>query len=725
MYILEVMIEHPVRHLDMCFSYLSEAAIKVGVRVHVPLGKQRVVGYVTHITSTSLSQMELQKRDGITYRLVDDVIDEQPLLTPELEKLSTALAKMTLTPLISCLKTMLPPSLKPSSSAKMTQKVEKVVVYQNMPNNLTKKQAECLTFLKAHPSLPLKEIPYSAALINNLKNKGAIEVVTHVKRREVKAYQKIHDRQVELNAEQQQVLQALFSWDRHKPFLLYGITGSGKTEVYLQAAKKMLGRGKQVLMLVPEISLTPKMVALFQARFGSQVAILHSRLSDGQRYDEYQRILKQEVGIVVGARSAVFAPLDHIGLIILDEEHDQSYKQNNSPRYHTRDMALWRARYHEAIVLFGSASPSIESYAKAQKGLYHLLTMKKRATSLPLPDCVVVDMAKEAEVGNLSIFSRAFIDGLTHCLAQGQQALVLVNRRGYASYLMCKDCGYIPKCPHCDVTMTYHKKQGVLRCHYCGYEELYQKQCPNCQSQLVSYRGTGTEKCEELLAERFKQARIIRYDMDTTKGKNGHEKLLAAFENKEADILLGTQMIAKGLDFPNVRFVGVLDGDGALNLPDFRSAERTFQLLLQVAGRAGRHQRGNVVIQTYNPHHYAIVAAAQQDYEGFFKEELNMRQLAHYPPFCYLASILFSGKRESDVASCAKQFAGYLKHELEEAQVLGPAPAMISRISDAYRYRILLKYRHSSKTLQVLETALKNYHGKIKIEIDVNPYTQM
>lgn len=726
MYIVSVIIEHPIRHLDMSFSYLTDKKMPVGIRVHVPFGHQKVVGFVQKTAWTDLTQAQLEQRDGLKYRFVIDMIDEQPILTTELQLLAQSLAKMTFSPLVSCLKTMLPPALKPSSTAEMSKRKEKIIYFQSFPKALTPKQQAYLEQLSDIKRQPLKEAPVSRSVLQALEAKGAILIEAEEKYREVMPLRPLFAQPPSLNQEQKQVLKHLFEFDADRPFLLYGITGSGKTEVYLQATQKVIAMNKQVLMLVPEISLTPKMVALFQARFQNQVAILHSRLSDGQRYDEYRRILGQEVKIVVGARSAVFAPLKHIGLIIMDEEHDASYKQNNTPRYHTRDIALWRAKYHHARLLLGSASPSIESYAKAQKGLYHLLKMKSRATAVPLATCQIVDMSMEARKGNLSLFSEAFTAGLNHCLEQQKQALILVNRRGYATYLLCRDCGYVPRCPHCDVSLTYHKKENVLRCHYCGYEEPYQHACPECGSQLVGYRGAGTEQMEEALTQAFPLAKIIRFDMDTTRKKNAHEKLLNAFEDHAGNILLGTQMIAKGLDFKDVTFVGVLDGDSALNLPDYRSAERTFQLLLQVAGRAGRHDgQAEVIIQTYNPHHYAIACGARQDYESFYDQEIALRRLAGYPPFCYLASILFSGEDNAKTAALAAAFQRFFAERLADVAVLGPAPAVISKIKNQYRYRILLKYKQSQQLFAVIQDALDHYHGKIKIEVDINPYMQL
>ena len=726
MYLVDVIIEHPIRHLDTSFTYLSKSIIPSGVRVHVPFGHNKLVGYVKKTRYTEQSQSDLEQQSGFKYRWVYDVIDKAPLLNEELTSLCEYLAYSTFTPFIACLKTMLPPSLKPSSSAKTTQKKLKVICFVKKVNGLTPKQQECLNIVENKQEILLKEANISSTVLKKLVDVGAVEVIEKVFSRDVKTNYYLEHQEIILNTHQQNVLDSLISGPCDKPYLLYGVTGSGKTEVYLNATKEILTQGKQVLMLVPEISLTPKMVALFKERFKDDVAILHSRLSDGQRYDEYLRISRNEVKIVVGARSAVFAPLNHIGLIIMDEEHDGSYKQTNAPFYHTRDLAIWRCKYHQAKLLLGSASPSVESYARALSNKYYLLQLPYRATHTSLPSCTVVDMAEEAKRGNLSVFSEAFVNGLNNCIKSHHQALILVNRRGYASYLLCKECGYIPKCPHCDVSLTYHKETRTLDCHYCGYQEPYQDECDQCHSHMVSYKGMGTERMVELLNQEFNNLDIIRYDVDTTRNKESHEKLLNRFETKEANVLLGTQMIAKGLDFKDVTFVGVLDGDGALAIPDYRSAERTFQLILQVAGRSGRHlDDGQVVIQTYNPKHYAIMHGANQDYNSFYKEEIKMRQLANYPPYCYVLSILVSSQDDNQAKQTIQQMAYYLNQRVQGIQVLGPTPALLTRINNQYRYRMTIKYKQSKVLFKEIHELLKLCNHKVKIEVDVNPYSQM
>lgn len=726
MYLIDVIIEHPIRHLDTTFTYLSKEEIMVGVRVHVPFNQQKLVGYVKGCEYTSSSQSDLENRSGFKYRWISDVMDTFPLLNDELTKLCEYMAYSTFSPFISCLKTMLPPSLKPTSVAKKTEKKLKVVVYVKWIENLTPKQTCYLSELKKKKEEFLKDCTAGKSILKALEEKGAISIEERVVLREVDSLLEIEHQEITLNASQQKVLTTLLNGKNDKPYLLFGVTGSGKTEVYLNAAKEVLKQGKQVLMLVPEIALTPKIVALFKDRFKDQVAILHSKLSDGQRYDEYLRILNNDVNIVVGARSAIFAPLNHIGLIIMDEEHDASYKQGNVPYYHTRDIALWRCRYHQAKLLLGSASPSIESYARAITNKYYLLELKNRATDVHLPTCEIVDMAKEAQTGNLTVFSKAFSDGLLEAINKGKQALILVNRRGYATYLLCKECGYIPKCPHCDVSLTYHKETQSLDCHYCGYHEPYQKECQSCHSEMVGYKGVGTERMVELLSETFPTLQILRYDFDTTKNKAGHEKLLNQFEKHQANVLLGTQMIAKGLDFKDVTFVGVLDGDGALGIPDYRSSERTFQLLLQVAGRAGRHiEGGKVVIQTYNPYHYAILNGAKQDYLAFYSEEIKVRKMGYYPPYCYLMSILVSGYQDQEASQVASQIGNYLKSHVKDIEILGPTPSLITRLNNQYRYRILIKYRQSKELFKEVHELLKLCHQKVKIEVDVNPYSQL
>ncbi|GIO10741.1 primosomal protein N' [Cohnella xylanilytica] len=539
---------------------------------------------------------------------------------------------------------------------------------------------------------------------------------------------------------------------RHEVFLLHGVTGSGKTEIYLQAIQRCLEQGKEAIVLVPEISLTPQMVERFKSRFGERVAVLHSRLSNGERYDEWRKIRDGRAQVAVGARSAIFAPFGRIGLIVIDEEHESSYKQEESPKYHARDVAVERARQHGAAVVLGSATPSLETYAAATiesgapgnrdaafRPVY--VPLPERVADRPLPGVTIVDMREELKLGNRAMFSRALADALQARLDREEQAVLLLNRRGYSTFVMCRSCGYTAQCPHCDIALTYHRGSQNLRCHYCGYAEREPTECPSCQSPHIRFFGTGTQKVEEALALAFPGIRVIRMDVDTTTEKGSHEKWLTQFRERRADVLLGTQMVAKGLDFPHVTLVGVLAADSALKLPDFRAPERTFQLLTQVAGRAGRHELpGEVVIQTYEPEHPSVAMVERHDYAGFTAQELRHRRVLGYPPFGRLISLTLSHEQmpllialgesfaakmreKASAAGLTGSFAGGAPHALE---VLGPVPSPIPRLKDRYRFQCMVKYRGDvdapgwvAKTLQELAETTKR--SGVTVGVDVDP----
>ena len=535
----------------------------------------------------------------------------------------------------------------------------------------------------------------------------------------------------QLNTEQQQAVSRILAAEAQgeaTTFLLEGITGSGKTEVYLQSIAEILNKGKTAMMLVPEIALTPQMVQRFKSRFGKAVAVLHSGLSQGEKYDEWRKIERGEAQVVVGARSAVFAPLQKIGLIIIDEEHEATYKQEDTPRYHARDLAIWRSQYHHCPVILGSATPSLESRARAQKKRYELLYLTQRAhENAQLPSVTIVDLKEEYAQKNTSTFSRLLQEKISNRLQQKEQIVLLLNRRGYSSFMMCRDCGYVLPCPNCDISLTLHMDVKKMRCHYCGHQENIPKKCPDCQGEKIRYYGTGTQKVEEELQERFPSARILRMDVDTTRKKGAHEKILKAFEEQEADILLGTQMIAKGLDYPNITLVGVLNADTALNLPDFRSSERTFQLLTQVSGRAGRGAKpGEVIVQTFNPEHHSIVLAQAQDYEAFYQQEMILRHQSGYPPFYFTVKITISHPAEQVVAKKSYQIAEQLKNGLSpESRILGPTPSGIARIKNRYYYQIILKYKqevHLHRMLrEILETSQSEQRKNLYVSIDYEP----
>jgi primosomal protein N' (replication factor Y) len=550
---------------------------------------------------------------------------------------------------------------------------------------------------------------------------------------------------------------------RSAAMLLQGVTGSGKTEVYLQAIERCLQSGRQAIVLVPEIALTPQMVERFKGRFGRDVAVLHSRLSAGERYDEWRKVRDGRVRVAIGARSAVFAPFERIGLIVIDEEHESSYKQEESPKYHARDVAVYRAGQHGAVVVLGSATPSLESFAAARIApaaaareagapafrvtagaalrSAEWLPLPGRALGNPLPPVDIVDMRAELAAGNRTMFSRRLREALTLRLGRGEQTVLLLNRRGYSTFVMCRACGYTAGCPHCEISLTFHRRSGVLRCHYCGHAERQPEMCPSCGSPHIRYFGTGTERVEEELRRAFPGIRVIRMDVDTTGTKGAHEKLLAAFGRREADVLLGTQMVAKGLDFPLVTLVGVIAADTSLHLPDFRAAERTFQLITQVAGRAGRHELpGEVVVQTYAPDHYAIRAAQRHDYIGFVREELRVRRLLFYPPYCRLALATLSHPDLPKLAAAAETFAALLRSAAAEAgllrplagdhetalELVGPAASPIPRLKDRYRWQVMIKYRGNVDAAGLFRRAAEalaadRSAGDVQIGVDVDP----
>ena len=601
-------------------------------------------------------------------------------------------------------------------------------------SNRAKKKLELREYLVAHPeSTPLATLleHYSREQVNFFVEQGALTILQKEVQRSAAYFEGIESNQaLELNPEQKQACEAVVGaiGKKHPPFLLQGITGSGKTEVYLQIIQGALDMGKTAIVLVPEISLTPQMTERFIARFGEQVAILHSGLSNGEKYDEWRKVERGDAQVVVGARSAIFAPLKNLGVIIIDEEHEASYKQDSNPRYHARDVALLRAKYNQAALVLGSATPSLESRSRAGKGVYQHLRLTQRANPLAsIPEVQLIDFRDYIGQNETSNFTPPLIEAIQDRLDKKEQVVLMLNRRGYSSFVMCRECGTVDTCPNCDISLTLHMDTKTMNCHYCGFSKEIPHVCPNCQSHSIRYYGTGTQKAYDELAELFPEARILRMDVDTTRKKGSHQALLEQFGNGEADILLGTQMIAKGLDFPNVTLVGVLNADTALNLPDFRSSERTFQLLTQVAGRAGRAEKaGQVLIQSYNPQHYAIRFAKDQDYEGFYAYEMGIRRQLGYPPYYFTIGITLSHKKEEEVLRRAYQVMEILRSGLSDASViLGPTPKPIARTHNLYHYQILIKYRLEDElgpTLnQVLALTQERENSELRLSIDHEP----
>jgi primosomal protein N' (replication factor Y) (superfamily II helicase) len=513
--------------------------------------------------------------------------------------------------------------------------------------------------------------------------------------------------------------------------LLHGVTGSGKTEVYLQSIQAARLLGRQAIVLVPEIALTPQMEERFLARFGNRAALVHSRLSDGERSEAWRRMRDKELDVVVGARSAVFAPFEDIGLIILDEEHEFTYKQEDNPKYHTRDVAIQRARHHGAVVILGSATPSVETYYQAHQGNYRLLELPRRVQERYLPVVDVVDMREELKKKNRSVFSGRLRNEIAARLSRGEQTILLLNRRGFSTFVLCRDCGLVLRCPHCSVSLTYHASDNTVRCHYCQHRQISPEICPVCRSHYIRYFGAGTQKVEEELVRLFPAVRVLRMDADTTTKKDSHQEILASFQRGDADVLLGTQMIAKGLDYPNVTLVGVITADTALNLPDFRAGERTFQLLTQVAGRAGRGEvSGQVIIQTYNPGHYSIQAAQTHDYRAFYQQEITVRQDLCYPPFHSLIKIVVSGDDEREVI---RRIENILQRAEQSAstrwicmEFLGPSPAPLGRLKNQFRWQLFFKGPEKQSLHTVLvETMNEAMFAVGGISIDVDPVSML
>lgn len=507
-----------------------------------------------------------------------------------------------------------------------------------------------------------------------------------------------------------------------KKFLLFGVTGSGKTQIYIETALKIRACGRQVLILVPEIVLTGQLVMSFKQYFVNDVAVIHSRLSVNERNDTFWRIRTGQVGIIIGARSALFAPFENLGLIVMDEEHDASYKQDESPRYHAHDVAEKMAQIYDALLLLGSATPSLESFYKAQNSEYILLTMRERIDRIPMPYIEYVDMREELKTGNRKILSRKLQELIEITLAKKQQLIIMLNRRGFSTFVMCRSCGYVIKCPQCNLPLVYHRR-GVLQCHHCDITESVPDICPNCQSRYIKFFGSGTEKLEEELAQTFPHARIIRLDRDTTGRKFAHQDILKQFKAGLYDILLGTQMVAKGHDIPNVTGVGIISADSSLNLPDFRASERTFALITQTAGRAGRgHEQGHVVLQTYNPEHYAVQCGIKQDYLGFYQEEVKLRQMLYYPPFCHLIKLTFQNEIEALALKTADDFKTEMERYFSDSinvKIMGPAPALISKFKNIYRFNLLIKTDDFSAVNNFLRQ--KKVDTNTNVTIDINP----
>lgn len=718
---IEVLVELKAKKIDQTFTYhvpnYLESQIMVGKRVFVPFRNQKLEGFILKINDKSI-EVEYELKDII------EVIDENPVINEEMMEIGKYISKKTLSTLICAYQTMLPTALKAKKGFNVNKKM---VSYLKLINKeyigKTVVQKEILDlFINKDKVLKREAVDISLSALKTLISHNVIEEYQEEAYRIDINIEK-EKSNITLNDEQKNVVDIVGD-NLHKftPYLLYGVTGSGKTEVYMHIIEKVLKHGKEIIVLVPEISLTPQIVNLFRKRFGSQIAILHSRLNDGEKYDEWRKIERKEVSIAIGARSAIFAPFTNLGLIIIDEEHTSTYKQENNPKYSAIDIALNRGKRYNIPVIMGSATPQIESYTRCNEGTYKLLEIKKRVNN-NLPKVELIDMKEEIKKGN-KIISASLYNSIKECLNKNEQIILLLNRRGYSTVITCHDCGYVDKCPNCDIPLTYHKRINKMKCHYCNYEKNLISKCPECESTDLWDLGMGTEKLEHIIKDLFKEASIVRMDVDTTSLKGSHEKIINAFQNKEYDILIGTQMISKGLNFPDVTLVGVINGDATLNIPDFRSAERTFQLLNQVAGRAGRGEKtGKVIIQGFNIDHYSILNASKHNYIGFYNEEMRIRKSLAYPPFCNLALIKLISSDFDSINDEGKKIVKFLKEKTKNTIVLGPSASTMPKINNKYYMQVIIKYKKLEDIYKCLEYLNNHYKqiNKINVEFCINP----
>jgi len=721
MKLAQIWIEHASLKLNQTYTYLCEDdRLKRGMRVFVNFNGRRLVGFVESVENVCEDICSLSARLGFNVKKIESILDQESLLTDELHELALWMAEETISPVISCFQAMLPNKIKPSSSHQKI-KMERWVRSKEVKDvKLTVKQKEAFEALKTQHEMRLQQWRENYKSVSkkleemNLVEQFEKEAVYH------KEQNLILKNDLQLTSEQKRAKLEIEQCTQ-QVVLLHGVTGSGKTEIYLQMAREVIESGRQVLILVPEISLTPQMVKRVKERFGSEVAIYHSGLNHQEKYEQYQLIRHHQVSVVVGTRSAVFMPFTDLGLIVMDEEHDQSYKQDSMPQYHCRDVCLKRAQYHKCKVILGSATPSLDSYARAVKKVYGLVTLSERINhSLPKVTCV---STKEAmKKGQSYMITDVLKEKIIERWSKKEQVILLLNRRGYSPVMKCADCGEVLMCPHCDVALSYHKEDHCLKCHVCGTIQPVFRHCPACHSSHWMPMGFGTQKLEEEVHHMFPGIKTLRMDADTTSYKNAHQKLLDAFGRKEADVLIGTQMIAKGLDFPDVTLVGVVNADAGLNHTDFRSVETTFHLIVQASGRSGRSEKqGEVILQAFDPSHYVLKTGAANDYLSFFQKEMEYRRLSSNPPYTYLISVVLSDANQQHLVSESQRFAQWLRSS-SEFKVLGPSE--LYRIQDRYRMRVLIKGKNLTQLKDAVHYAValhRKHQLRSGLSVDVNP----
>ena len=739
--VAEVIINSTAKKLNRTFDYNIPAEmqelVQIGSKVLVPFGRFKQLEEAHVVKIKEKSEYEIK-----------DIAKVETGLTDKQIKLANWIAKRYFCNVSECIKLMQTPGTKAKDVNKRIQDKKINVVYlkktiQEIDFDIetkvlkSEKQIKILNFVKKNEGCTIPEIEMftdcSRAIANTLIKNGYLELSEKkIERNPLQNKQIKNTSKLKLTEEQQNAFQQVsYAIDNnaYNQFLLYGVTGSGKTEVYLQLIDKVVKQDKTAIVLVPEISLTPQMLDRFISRFGKEtIAVLHSKLSIGERHDEWEKIKEGKAKIVIGARSAIFAPVQNLGIIIIDEEHDSSYKSESSPKYNAKEIAKKIAKEENIPLLLGSATPDLSTYYKAQQGKITILELTKRANNSSLPKVEIIDLKQELANGNRSMLSFELYQSIEENLKNKLQTILFLNRRGYSTFIMCRNCGYTVKCKNCNISMTYHSYENKLKCHYCGYEEKLVKTCPECGSDKIRYFGTGTQKLEQEIHKQFPQAKTIRMDVDTVTKKNSHEEILNKFKNEDVDILIGTQMVVKGHHFPKVTLVGVIAADSSLNIDDYRATERTFQILTQVAGRAGRENLpGKVIIQSYNPENFSIQNAQKQDYEEFYQTEIALRKQLKYPPFCDIIIIGFNSSSEEEIKKVANIAYEEVEKNLnkDEFKVFKPMPSPIDKIQNKYRWRIIIKGNMNEEANNVLNNLLKNIYDKdfknTKISIDVNP----
>ena len=715
----QVIVDIAHSQVDKVFEYSCPDDIAVGARVKVPFGTRKIDGFVIGVSRTSAYPADKVKP-------IAEIFDEPPALIPECFTLMKRIAQRYRVPKAVALRLFLPSEMRLGKVHESKRRYAKFVKEISLSAS-AKKQVQALEYIAANKEADYARFAetFGRGAVDALLKKGAIEVEERkINRNPFEGLSQNYEKKI-LTPAQQQAIESVEK-SLKTVHLIHGVTGSGKTEIYLNIIAREIEKGRSAVFLVPEISLTPQMLSQLRARFGESAAILHSGLSAGEKFDEWWRLRSGEAKIAIGARSAIFAPLENIGAIIIDEEHDTSYSSEQSPRYSTVDIARLRAEYNGAKLILGSATPSVESFLKARQGEYNLITLKDRINGKPLPEIIIADMTKEVKRGNNSAFSSALRQEIDETLKCGKQAIIFLNRRGYSRRVMCRDCGFVARCENCDVSLTYHSEENCLKCHYCGAKYHMISACPDCGGKHVLYGGIGTQRVVSDLKEAFPGARILRMDNDTVSGKDGQYKILKQFSEKQADILVGTQMIAKGHDFPAVTLVGILDADMSLYFSDYRSGERTFQLITQVSGRSGRaDEAGKVVLQTCSPDNYILRYATNYDYLGFFENEIAVRKATSFPPYSLICRVMVSSESNDKALSTLKEVYFAIEkireREPEEFIFLNKMHSPIKRIQSKHRYQVLMRLTSDKVIEEIYDIAVKNTSADCLVFVEENP----